>query len=196
VAKREIYVSIDIEADGPIPGQNSMLNFGAAAFDVAGPEPLVPIATFEANLKPIEGAAPDADTMAWWGEQPEAHAYVSSNQRAAATVMPEFVAWAVALPGNPVLVSYPAYDFMWIHWYIMRFGAVKRSPFSFAALDTKTLAMVALDQTTFKGTSKRAMFKQRPEWFDGQPEHDHTGLTDAIGQGMLFVRILAELRGR
>lgn len=81
-----------------------------------------------------------------------------------------------------------------MHWYIMRFGGVKQSPFSFAALDIKTLAMIALDQKSFRGTSKRTMTKQRPEWFDGQPEHDHTGLTDAIGQGMLFVRILAELR--
>ena len=28
----EIYVSTDIEADGPIPGQNSMLSFGSAAY--------------------------------------------------------------------------------------------------------------------------------------------------------------------
>lgn len=30
--KPEIYVSTDIEADGPIPGQNSMLSFGSAAY--------------------------------------------------------------------------------------------------------------------------------------------------------------------
>jgi len=28
----ECYVSTDIEADGPIPGPNSMLSFGSAAF--------------------------------------------------------------------------------------------------------------------------------------------------------------------
>ena len=28
----EIYVSTDVEADGPIPGQNSMLSFGSAAY--------------------------------------------------------------------------------------------------------------------------------------------------------------------
>ncbi len=28
VKKPEIYVSTDIEADGPIPGMNSMLSFG------------------------------------------------------------------------------------------------------------------------------------------------------------------------
>jgi hypothetical protein len=30
--KPEIYVSTDIEADGPIPGMNSMLSFGSAAY--------------------------------------------------------------------------------------------------------------------------------------------------------------------
>jgi hypothetical protein len=28
----EIYVSTDVEADGPIPGPNSMLSFGSAAY--------------------------------------------------------------------------------------------------------------------------------------------------------------------
>jgi hypothetical protein len=28
----EIYVSTDIEADGPIPGPNSMLSFASAAY--------------------------------------------------------------------------------------------------------------------------------------------------------------------
>lgn len=30
--KSEIYVSTDVEADGPIPGINSMLSFGSAAY--------------------------------------------------------------------------------------------------------------------------------------------------------------------
>jgi len=30
--------------------------------------------------------------------------------------------------------------------------------------------------------------------FKGQPPHDHTGLADAIGQGMLFVRLMDHIR--
>ena len=33
---KEIYISVDIETDGPIPGPNSMLSFGAAAFSDDG----------------------------------------------------------------------------------------------------------------------------------------------------------------
>ena len=42
----EIYVSTDVEADGPIPGPNSMLSFGSAAY--AADKTL--IGTFSANL--------------------------------------------------------------------------------------------------------------------------------------------------
>lgn len=190
---KEIYVSIDIEADGPIPGANSMLNFGAAAFDLGADNPLVPIATWEANLKPLEWAEPDPGTMAWWRKKPEAWNYVTKEPGDPDEVMPMFCDWLRQLPGNPVMVTYPSYDFMWLHWYIMRFGALK-SPFSFSSLDIKTLAMVALGHDSFKGTSKRLMSKRRKEWFADQPPHDHTGLSDAIGQGMLFVHIMQELQ--
>jgi hypothetical protein len=32
MSSKEIYVSTDVEADGPIPGPNSMLSFGSAAY--------------------------------------------------------------------------------------------------------------------------------------------------------------------
>ena len=42
----EIYVSTDVEADGPIPGRNSMLSFGSAAFRRSGQM----IGSFSVNL--------------------------------------------------------------------------------------------------------------------------------------------------
>ena len=52
---REVYVSTDIEADGPIPGPHSMLSFGSVAFDDAGNE----LSTFARNLETLPGAAGD-----------------------------------------------------------------------------------------------------------------------------------------
>ena len=43
----EIYISTDIETDGPIPGVNSMLSFASAAF--LADKTL--IGTFSANLR-------------------------------------------------------------------------------------------------------------------------------------------------
>lgn len=185
-----IYVSIDIEADGPIPGMNSMLSIGAAAFRLDSREP---IATFERNLYPLPEATPDPDTMKWWAGQKEAWDYVTSNQTDPAQAMQDFRAWLEGLPGKPTFVGYPAsYDFMFAYWYIIRFTGFP-APFGFQAMDIKTLAAEKLD-IPFRQVGKRNMPKR---WFEGAPKHTHKALDDAIGQGVLFVNMMADKgRGR
>ena len=61
----ECYVSIDIEADGPVPGLHSMLSLGAAAFTSDGRL----LDTFSANLEPLPEASEDPRTMRWWASQ-------------------------------------------------------------------------------------------------------------------------------
>ena len=70
MSSKEIYVSTDVEADGPIPGPNSMLSFGSAAY--TGGKEL--IGTFSANLGTQPGATADPKTAEWWARQPEAWA--------------------------------------------------------------------------------------------------------------------------
>ena len=62
--KPEIYVSTDVEADGPIPGPHSMLSFGSAAY--LADKTL--ISTFAANLETLPGANGHPNTMAWWAQ--------------------------------------------------------------------------------------------------------------------------------
>ncbi len=93
----EIYVSTDVEADGPIPGPNSMLSFGSAAYTVDK----TLIGTFGANLLELPGAEADPGTMAWWKTQPDAWAECRRDPRDPAEVMPEYVGWLKALPGPP-----------------------------------------------------------------------------------------------
>lgn len=177
----EIYVSTDIEADGPIPGPNSMLSFASAAF--LADKTL--LGTFEANLITMPDARGDAKTMAWWETQPEAWAACRTNTREPAAVMPEYVAWLKALHGKPVFVAYPAaYDFMFVYWYLMRFAG--ESPFSHSALDIKTYAMSILGKD-YRESTKRNMPKN---WFDNRP-HTHVALDDALGQGVLFCNMMA-----
>lgn len=182
----EIYVSTDVETDGPIPGPHSMLSFGSAAF---APDAQL-IATFEANLHTLPEAAGHPDTMAWWQTQPEAWAACRENPRDPAEAMPAYVAWLKALPGKPVFVGYPAtFDFLFTYWYLIRFAG--ESPFSFSALDIKSYAMAVLG-TDYRATVKRNMPKR---WFTDRP-HTHKALDDAIGQGELFLNMLAERRAR
>src|SRR4051812_9815567 len=98
----EVYVSTDVEADGPIPGPHSMLSFASAAYL---PDKTL-LGTFEANLALLPGAQGDEKTMAWWRTQPEAWAACRDNPREPAVLMREYVAWLKALPGKPVFVAY------------------------------------------------------------------------------------------
>jgi hypothetical protein len=184
----EIYVSIDIEADGPIPGDYSMLSLGAAAFQ---PTSRTPIATFKVNLEPLAGASQDPDTMAWWKKQPEAWAAAILDPAKPEQAMEAFRDWLLNLPGKPVFVGYPAtYDQSFVHWYMIHFCG--EDPLGFQGLDLKTLAMVLLG-TGFKQATKKKMPKR---WFEGCPPHTHDALDDAIGQGVLFVNLMAEVKDR
>jgi hypothetical protein len=180
----EIYVSTDIEADGPIPGPHSMLSLASAAY---GADKTL-LATFSRNFETLPGATAHPKTQAWWATQPEAWAACRTDLQPPEQAMKEYVAWLRALPGRPVFVGYPAaYDFMFVYWYLMKF--VGESPFSMSALDIKTLAM-ALLKTKYRETSKRTMPRR---WFDEQP-HTHVALDDALEQGALFCNMLAELQ--
>lgn len=182
----EIYVSTDVEADGPIPGPHSLLSFASAAY--TADKQLV--GTFSANLLELPGAAGDPRTLAWWQTQPQAWAACRENARDPAEVMPEYVAWLKQLPGKPVFVGYPvAYDFLFVYWYLLRFAG--ESPFSHSALDIKTYAMALLGNP-YRDSVKKRMPRG---WFDPLP-HTHVALDDALGQGALFCNMLAERNRR
>jgi hypothetical protein len=178
----EIYVSTDVESDGPIPGPNSMLSFASAAY--RADKTLVD--TFTANFETLPGAAGDPKTMDWWRTQPDAWAACRSNLREPAEAMLAYVAWLKALPGKPVFVAYPAgFDFLFVYWYLIRFAG--ESPFSHSALDIKSYAMALLGKG-YRDSTKRNMPKS---WFDPMP-HTHVALDDALEQGALFCNMLAE----
>lgn len=180
----EIYVSTDVEADGPIPGPHSLLSFASAAY---APDKTL-LGTFTRNLELLDGAAPDPKTADWWKTQPAAWAACRGDLQPPALAMRDYVAWLEALPGRPVFVAYPAsYDFMFVYWYLIKF--VGHSPFSHSALDIKTFAMCLLG-TGYRDATKRNMPKR---WFDDTP-HTHVALDDALGQGALFCNMLAESR--
>jgi hypothetical protein len=180
----EIYVSTDVETDGPIPGPHSMLSFGSAAY--LADKTL--LGTFAANLQTLPGAVGHPETMAWWHSQPDAWADARQNLRDPQEAMPAYRDWLKSLPGKPVFVAYPAgFDFLFVYWYLIRFA--DESPFSFSALDMKTFAMCLL-QGDYRNATKRNMPRR---WFDDLP-HTHRALDDAIEQGALFCNMLRENR--
>lgn len=187
MSKREIYISIDVETDGPIPGPNSMLSLGAAAFLEGNPDP---VATFSRNLIMLPLASPDPDTMKWWETQPEAWRACRDHIEDPKFVMENFRNWVETInkahDAKPVCVAYPAgFDFLFVYWYLIRF--VKHSPFSFSCIDVKTYAMAMLKKG-YRQSAKKHMPKR---WFSDAP-HTHKAVDDAIEQGQLFINILKE----
>jgi DNA polymerase III alpha subunit (gram-positive type) len=182
----ELYVSTDIEADGPTPGLNSMLSLGSAVYD-SGKQL---IDTFYANLDTLPEASAHPVTEKWWTTQREAWQRCRENTEPPQVVMARYRDWVTRLPGKPVFVGYPvSFDFAFVNYYLMRFTGT--NPFGFAALDVKTYAMALLGNE-FRRTVKRDM---PDHWFDDLP-HTHVALDDAIEQGALFCNLLAERRRR
>ncbi len=175
-----------VEADGSIPGPYSMLAFGfaiAATFDGATFTPLNPArTTFYRELKPISAefdpaalkvSGLDRDSLSREGADP-------------AAAMHDAAEWirTHSAGGRPVMVGYPiVFDWMFIHWYFMRF--LGESPFGFSgALDIKTMyqhkARVTLD---LAGRS------DLPPKLTSSRQHTHNALDDAVEQADIFNRL-------
>lgn len=190
----EVYISVDIETDGPIPGPNSMLSLGAAAFKLAkldeqGPQLVAQrIGEWSANLALLPGASGAPSTMKWWSEQPEAWAATRTNLREPGEATRTFAEWVTKLPGKPVFVAYPVgFDFTFVYWYLINFTG--SSPFSHSALDMKTLAMSLL-KAPYRESTKRNF---RATWRSLSRRHTHIAIDDAIEQGEIFCAMMAEL---
>jgi len=185
----EIYVSTDIESDGPLPGPNSMLSFGSVALDENGEV----LGKFYATLDLLPESEPNPDTMKWWAEPKQAQAWAAArlNPQPPKVAMKAYVEWVEALPGKPVFVAYPAgFDFLFMYTYMVRFAG--RSPFSFSALDIKSYACAMLGKT-YRESVKKNMPKR---WFPKDMPHTHNALDDAREQGQLFISMLRENKAR
>lgn len=181
----EIYISTDVETDGPCPGLNSMLSLGAVAFNNKGEE----LSSFYANLQLLPEASPNLDTMAFWTKNQTAYNATRMSMQEPEAVMMNYYSWCnnFAEKKPIVFVAFPAgFDFTWAYWYLHRF--VGDSPFFHAALDIRTYAM-ALYHQGYSRTSKKYLPKQM---FPAHMPHSHNALLDAREQGLLFINLLNE----
>jgi hypothetical protein len=120
----DVYFSADVETDGPIPGEFSMLSFAmvyAGRFDgQAFERPRDYTTTFEANLRPIssrfqrealEVNGLDRERLQREGQEPAA------AMAAAAEWLRQHTHG-----GTPVLVAYPlSFDWTSLYWYFVRY---------------------------------------------------------------------------
>lgn len=171
---REIFVSVDVETSGPIPGEFSLLSIGACAVDV-------PDRTFECTLQPISDQA-DPKALEVSGLSLET---LARTGLAPAVAMEQFERWATELAGDGgdlVFVGFNApFDWSFVNYYFHRF--LGHNPFGFTAVDIKAYYMGAAD-TTWRETRSSAMSERLRPTLKG----DHDALHDALFQAELFRR--------
>ncbi|WP_433479095.1 3'-5' exoribonuclease domain-containing protein [Spirillospora sp. CA-142024] len=188
--RREVYISADIEADGPIPGPYSMLSFGMAVcgiFDGAVFTPADPAErTFYAELKPIsDDHVPEALAVSGLDREK-----LAADGRDPAEAMNAVSLWVDEIAKSdsaaPVLVAYPlGFDWMWLYWYWMRF-ADSGSPFGHSRhLDLKTLYATKANVQVVRSTKRQMPAELLPD----RP-HTHNALDDAIEQAELFQNLV------
>ncbi len=170
--KREVFISVDVETAGPIPGEYSLLSIGACAVDDESQ-------TFQCELKPINrNADPKAlevtglslDELADRGLEPEA-------------AMEAFELWAKTLAGDDgtlVFVGFNApFDWSFVNYYFHRFAG--GNPFGFTALDIKALYMGVVGGSWADTRSSKIAERLAPT-----RRGDHDALHDALYQAELF----------
>jgi hypothetical protein len=184
----DVYISADVETDGPIPGRFSMLSFGFAVagrfdgtrFARTDPES----ETFYRELRPISDQF-DPETAAVSGlDRADLVVHGMAPERA----MTEASEWvrAVSDGGTPVLVAYPkSFDWSWLWWYFVAY-AVGGSPFRFSnCFDIKTAVALKLGRPIALSGASRL-----PAELRSHRVHSHHALADAVEQAEVFANLL------
>lgn len=168
----EFFISVDIEASGPVPGEYSMLSIGACVV-------LAPEQTFSCELKPISDKF-DPDAMAVLGRTVEDYGKSGLDPAAAMHAFSEWVGNLHQANETVVFVGFNApFDWSFVNYYFHRF--LGRNPFGFTALDIKAYYMGATGCQWQDTRSSRIAERLRPEL-----SGTHDPLDDALYQAELF----------
>ncbi|MGX9176617.1 3'-5' exonuclease [Mesorhizobium sp. BHbdii] len=170
--EREVFVSVDVETAGPIPGEFSLLSIGACSI-------FEPEKTFACELKPInrnfdpnalEVSGLSLDELARTGLAPP-------------DAMQAFARWLSSVTGRdstPVFVGFNApFDWSFVNYYFHRFS--DGNPFGFTALDIKAMYMGVTGCSWANTRSSKIAERLKPSLTG-----DHHALHDAMHQAELF----------
>lgn len=152
------YISVDIEADGPIPGDYSMVCFGAVIIENGLKR------TFYGELKPISDKyIPEALAVSGFPREK------TMEFDDPAEVMQKFADWLDEnVNGRPMFISdNNGFDWQFINWYFHHF--IGRNPFGHSSMNLGSFA-----KGLFKDTRKNHKRFRRTK-------HDHNPVNDAKG---------------
>ncbi|HTI59218.1 exonuclease [Mucilaginibacter sp.] len=160
---------VDIESDGPIPGDYSMISFGAVLVNDELDK------TFYGKLKPISEKY-DPEALAVSGHSREEVA----NFEDPANVMADFAVWIKTVcKDRPIFISdNNGFDWMFICWYFHHFTG--NNPFGFSSQNLGSLYK-GIEKDTF--TTFKHLRKTK---------HTHNPVDDARGNAEALLTMKRE----
>jgi hypothetical protein len=163
------FIMVDVEADGPIPGDYSMICLGAVAVEPSLQK------TFYGRLMPIsERHVPDALAVSGFSRE-ETLGFDDPKE-----VMDRFAGWiASTSDGRPMFISdNNGFDWQFVNWYFHHFTG--DNPFGHSSTNLGSLykGLVKDFFTSFKHLRKTA--------------HTHNPVDDAMGNAEALLRMKEE----
>lgn len=161
------WIMVDIEADGPIPGDYSMVSFGAVVVELGLER------TFYGELRPIsEKFAPEALAVSGFTRE-QTLAFPEPEE-----VMRKFASWVAEVgTGRPMFISdNNGFDWQFINWYFHHFTGA--NPFGFSSTNLGSLYKGLVRDTTknFKDLRKT--------------RHTHHPVDDARGNAEALLEMM------
>lgn len=186
ISDSQIFIVVDIEADGPAVGLNSMLSFAAVATTTKKE-----LSRFYYKLKALPDASPDPVVTEWWSKYPEAYKEATTDPEPPERVMTEFYNWVVGLGREAIFVSNPiSLDYTFVSWYLFRFAPgnpFKNEKNSIRALDLKSY--VAGKYGLPFNKARRVHWPEKIT--KNMPAHTHSALDDAAGYAVVLRNLIA-----
>ncbi len=164
------YIMVDIESDGPIPGDYSMICFGAVIVDEKLDK------TFYGQIKPIsDNFIPEALAVSGFSREE------TKNFDEPIKVMTEFKNWIdINSKGRPIFISdNNGFDWMFICWYFHHF--INENPFGFSSRRLSDL-YCGIEKDTF------ARWKHLRK-----TTHTHNPVDDAMGNAEVLIFMKNEM---
>ncbi len=173
-----LFIVVDVEADGPCPGKYSMVSLGA----VVVKDNLTD--TFYGEFAPVsEDWIPEA--LAVSGKSRKEH----EDMQGAPVDTIRFLQWIDAMKKkyNAYSVTMwsdnPAFDWQWVNYYIYTFGGVERSPLGYSARRIGDFYSGIMGSVSGK-TNKEWKRKYR------KTKHTHHPVDDAKGNAEALLSML------
>jgi|SRR6185369_6733181 len=167
----EVFISVDIESAGPIPGKYSMLALGACEVGQTDQQ-------FYIEIRPInELFVPEAMNVV-------GRRLSDFEQTGVGPVeaMVKFSDWIekVSSHRTPVFVGFNAtFDWSFVNWYFQTY--LNTNPFGFGGIDIKSYYM-GLTGCSWEDSRSSKI----PAKYKGASPHTHNALDDAIEQAQMF----------